>query len=108
MCFTELILFGYRLEHYFCDKELPEWRNVEYLSLVFILSCDGCSDSAKVKKIHELQSNEWKVVLGLTGQTRTTNWKVLSSSGSIGRMEGKKHEIFAAAFGGHVFYDLFL
>ena len=32
-----------------------------------------------------------------------------SSSGSSGRVRGaEKHEIYAAAFGGHLFYDLFL
>ena len=32
------------------------------------------------------------------------------SSGSSGRVRGgaEKHEIYAAAFGGHLFYDLFL
>ena len=32
------------------------------------------------------------------------------SSGSSGRVEGRaeKHEIYAAEFGGHLFYDLFL
>ena len=34
----------------------------------------------------------------------------LFSSGSSGRVGGgaEKHEIYAAAFGGHLFYDLFL
>ena len=33
----------------------------------------------------------------------------LGSSGSSGRVRGgEKHEIYAAAFGGHLFYDLFL
>ena len=34
----------------------------------------------------------------------------LCSSGSSGRVRGgaEKHEIYAAAFGGHLFYDLFL
>ena len=32
-----------------------------------------------------------------------------TSSGSSGRVRGgEKHEIYAAAFGGHLFYDLFL
>ena len=33
----------------------------------------------------------------------------LNSSGSSGRVRGgaEKHEIYAAAFGGHLFYDLF-
>ena len=33
------------------------------------------------------------------------------SSGSSGRVDGgsaEKHEIYTAAFGGHIFYDLFL
>ena len=35
---------------------------------------------------------------------------ILTSSGSSGRVRGgaEKHEIYAAAFGGHLFYDLFL
>ena len=34
----------------------------------------------------------------------------LTSSGSSSRVEegGEKHEIYAAEFGGHLFYDLFL
>ena len=34
---------------------------------------------------------------------------ILTSSGSSGRVRGggEKHEIYAAAFGGHLFYDLF-
>ena len=32
----------------------------------------------------------------------------MSSSGSSGRVRGaEKHEIYAVAFGGHLFYDLF-
>ena len=30
------------------------------------------------------------------------------SSGSNGRVGGEKHEIYMAAFGSHLFYDLFL
>ena len=33
--------------------------------------------------------------------------EALSSSGSSGRVRGGGHEIYAAAFGGHLFYDLF-
>ena len=33
----------------------------------------------------------------------------MDSIGSSGRIEGgKKHEIYVAAFGGHLFYDLFV
>ena len=36
------------------------------------------------------------------------NWTFcgIGSSGRVGR--GKKHEIYVAAFGGHLFYDLFV
>ena len=32
----------------------------------------------------------------------------IGSSGRVGGGGGKKHEIYVAAFGGHLFYDLFL
>ena len=40
---------------------------------------------------------------------QTKSFQSKSSSGSNGRVRGaKKHEIYAASFGGHLFYDLFL
>ena len=38
-----------------------------------------------------------------------TDYRISSrSSGWVRRRVAKKHEIYAAAFGGHLFYDLFL
>ena len=39
-------------------------------------------------------------------RSQKSNFSSIGSSGWVGR--GKKHEIYVAAFGSHLFYDLFL
>ena len=53
----------------------------------------------------------WSVSKSISCLEEQFVWHCLlkqSSSGSSGRVRGaEKHEIYAAAFGGHLFYDLF-
>ena len=39
---------------------------------------------------------------------KTLTCNSIGSSGRVGRGGGKKHEIYVAAFGGHLYYDLFV
>ena len=90
-----------------------------------ILSCGKChcdSNSSRRKKSQSKSRNnrqcEWTIKPSLgSGKSRLIR-RVISyfcrrtliivSSGSSGRVRGgKKHEIYVATFGGHLFYDLY-
>ena len=71
-----------------------------FLARPSVLPSPQCRSPSYCCSVDERLVNMWR-----RGKRQSHN---LSSSGSSGRVRGTgKHEIYAAAFGGHLFYDLF-